>query len=134
MPPSKEGLTIGADRNQQHNEARMGYLPKRGWMPRIAVIATAVLSALAILRHDAAFSHAVSTVSITRSAAELLIRAKGTDPLIGAVHLINRWGVIVASTEKGNVGLVPLRILLPLSRSKEGKLVGETATDLIAGA
>jgi Protein of unknown function (DUF1194) len=61
-----------------------------------------------------------SAVSGVRRPGDLLSRTKETDLLIGSVHLINRWGVIIASTETGVVGRVPLGILLALSRGKEG--------------
>jgi hypothetical protein len=64
----------------------------------------------------------------------LLSRTKETDPLIKSVHLINRWGVIMESTERGVVGRVPLGILLALSRGKEENSTAETALDFIGRA
>jgi hypothetical protein len=72
-----------------------------------------------------------SAVSGVRRPGDLLSRTKETDLLIGSVHLINRWGVIIASTETGVVGRVPLGILLALSRGKEGNWTAETALDFI---
>jgi hypothetical protein len=75
-----------------------------------------------------------STVSGLRGPGNLLSRTKETDPLIEAVHLINRWGVVIESTETGFVGRVPLGILLALSRGKEGNSTAETALDFIGRA
>lgn len=135
----------------------MGLLVRRIWLALTAVMAIvlATLSILAVLQHDAILSNLIrqrlsvvvgSTaapfrsvvelglpVSMMRNATELLLRAKETDPLIKAVHLINPSGIVVDSTLAGDVEPMPREIVRALVDSVDGRWTAETDTDLISG-
>jgi hypothetical protein len=135
----------------------VGLLVRRIWLALTAVMAIvlATLSILAVLQHDATLSNLIrqrlsvvvgSTaapfrsvvelglpVSMMRNATELLLRARETDPLIKAVHLINPSGIVVDSTLPGDVEPMPREIVRALVDSADGRWTAETDTDLISG-
>ncbi|MBZ9991677.1 MFS transporter [Mesorhizobium sp. BH1-1-5] len=135
----------------------MGLLLRRIWLALTAVMAIvlATLSILTVLQHDAILSNLIrqrlsvvvgSTaapfrsvvdlglpVSMMRNATELLLRARETDPLIKAVHLINPSGIVVDSTLAGDVEPMPREIVRALVDSANGRWTAETDTDLISG-
>jgi predicted MFS family arabinose efflux permease len=135
----------------------VGLLLRRIWLALAAVMAIvlATLSILAVLQHDAILSNLIrqrlsvvvgSTaepfrsvvelglpVSMMRNATELLLRARETDPLIKAVHLINPSGIVVDSTLAGDVEPMPREIVRALADSADGRWTAETDADLISG-
>lgn len=135
----------------------MGLLLRRIWLALTAVMAIVLvtLSVLTVLQHDAVLSNLIrqrlsvvvgSTaepfrsivdlglpVSMMRNATELLLRAKETDPLIKAVHLINPSGIVVDSTLAGDVEPMPREIVNAMLGSPDGRWTAETDTDLISG-
>lgn len=129
----------------------------RSWVTVTALIATVlvVLAALSTVQFDAILSNFIQgrlavlarttqtpfqsaidlglSLSSVRNARAILERARQTDFDISAVHLFDRAGTIIDSTDKNHPGSVGVRVLFAQSGSESTDWHVETAQHFLSG-